>query len=156
MHLKLLFMTISFFLAPANESLIKSNTVSGTTKNYSQLFKLTDCKCLCDMQTISDELMESFQSQLLSGAALRIPIKKMESIWSYVPTSVTNSKFDIPMSRAYTRLNTLFCSFVRESATAASNSVLTNGEGKNKLCNSFYVDTGSSETLLASGYQAYT
>ena len=99
-----------------------------------------------NMCTISDELMESYQASLLSGQALRIPIKKLESIYSYVPSQVTNGKFDIPLSRAYTRLCTLFVSFVREAASG-DDAVLTTGEGKLKLCNSFYVHTGSSESL---------
>ena len=89
------------------------------------------------MCTISDELMESFQGQLLNGSALRIPYKKLESFYSYVPTSVTSGKFDIPMSRTYTRLCQLFASFVTEPV---SNTKL-------KLCNSFYTHTASSETL---------
>ena len=97
------------------------------------------------MQTISDELMEGFMSQLLQGSALRLPIKKLESLWSYVPNT-TASKFDVPMSRSYTRLCTLFASYVKEGDTEISD-VLTNGEGYNKLCNSFYTHTASAETL---------
>jgi len=89
------------------------------------------------MCQISDELMESFQGQLLQGSSLRIPIKKLESIYSYIPSSVTSDKFDIPMSRAYTRLATLWCSFCSEPLA----------DGKNKLCNTFYTHTASAETL---------
>ncbi len=134
-------MIINFYLAPANESLIWKHGAA----TYSQKYILTDVRALCAMQTVSDELMESFMGQLVQGSALRLPIKKIESIWSYIPNS-TASKFDVPMSRAYTRLCTLFASFVKEGTTTATD-VLTNGEGVNKLCNSFYVDTGSAETL---------
>ena len=91
--------------------------------------------------------MESYQASLLSGSALRIPLKKIESIYSYVPSSVTSGKFDVPLRRAYTRLCTLFCSFVKEGTTEATD-VLTDGTGKKKLCNSFYTHTGSAETLV--------
>ena len=66
-------MVVNFYLAPAAESLILSH--GGTT--YSQTYLLRDVKALCSMCTISEELMESFQGQLLSGSAFRIPIKKM-------------------------------------------------------------------------------
>ncbi len=50
------------------------------------------------------------------------------------------------MSRAYTRLCTLFASFVKEGTTTETD-VLLNGEGNNKLCNSFYTHAASAETL---------
>ena len=81
--------------------------------------------------------MNSFQGQLLNGTALRIPIKKIESMWSYIPSNLP-SKFSVPMSRTYTRLCSLFASFVQEPDAATP---------KLKLCNQFYVDTGSAETL---------
>ncbi len=40
----------------------------------------------------------------------------------------------------------LFASFVKEGDTAATD-VLTNGEGVNKLCNSFYTHGASAETI---------
>ena len=128
-------LVVNFFLAPTNESLIASH--GGTT--YSQQYRLKDVKAHCNMCTISDELMESFQGQLLAGTALRIPIKKVESIYSFIPSSVTSGKFDVPMSRTYTRLCTLFASFVQEPPA--------DGSGKAKLCNTFYTHTGSAETL---------
>ena len=128
-------LTVSFFLAPGADSTIKS--FGGTT--YSQDYTLTEVKAHCTMCTIADELMESFQSQLLAGNPIRIPIKKLESMYSYVPTSATTSKFSIPMTRNYTRLAALFASFVQEPPA--------DGSGKNKLCNSFYVHTASRETL---------
>ncbi len=67
-------LVVNFYLAPAAESLILSH--GGTT--YSQTYLLRDVKALCSMCTISDELMESVQGQLLSGSALRIPMKKIE------------------------------------------------------------------------------
>ena len=127
-------LSISCFLAPVNDSLIASH--SGTT--YSQSYQLRNVKALCSMMLLSDELQESYNSMLLSGTALRIPIKKLESLWSYIPNGVP-SKFDVPMSRAYTRLCSLYASFVQEPPA--------DGSGKAKLCNSFYVHPGSSETL---------
>ena len=94
------------------------------------------------MCTISDELMEVYQQQLLQGSPLRIPIKKIESMYSYIPSSVTSGKFDVPMSRAYTRLCTLWASFAQEPPA--------DGSGKNKLCNTFYTHTGSAETFAYS------
>ena len=128
-------LVVNFYLAPVNDSLIASH--GGT--NYSQSYRLTDVKALSSMMSVSDELMESFQSQLLQGSALRIPIKKVESLWSYVPSSVTSGKFDVPLSRAATRLCTLWASFAQEPPA--------DGSGKNKLVNSFYTHTDSSETL---------
>ena len=124
---------VSFFCAPVDEALISSDGVT----NYSQSYQLKDVKATCQMCTISDELMESFQGQLLNGSALRIPYKKLESFYSYVPTSVTAGKFDIPMSRTYTRLCQIFASFVQEPSATS----------KLKLCNNFYTHTPSSETL---------
>ena len=104
---------------------------------YVQDYTLTDVKALCTMQTISDELMNSFQGQLLNGVALRICVRKVESMWSYVPGNIP-SKFSIPMSRTYTRLCSLYASFVQEPDAATP---------KLKLCNQFYTHTGSAETL---------
>ena len=127
-------LTINLFLAPAAESCILSH--GGVT--YGQDYTLTDVKALCTMQTIDDSLSESFQGQLLQGTALRIPIKKIESMYSYIPGNIP-SKFSIPMSRSYTRLCSLFASFVQEPPA--------DGSGKLKLCNNFYTHTGSAETL---------
>jgi hypothetical protein len=128
-------LSISFYLAPGADSMIKSH--GGVT--YSQTFQLTDAKCMCSMMTIDDSLMESFQGQLINGSALRIPFKRIESMWSYIPSSATAQKFDISLARSYTRLCSLFASFVQEPPA--------DGAGKLKLCNNFYMDTGSVETL---------
>jgi hypothetical protein len=125
-------LTVSFFLAPGSESCIKSH--GGI--NYAQDYTLSDVKAHCAMQTIDDTLSESLQGQLLQGTALRIPFKKLESMWSYIPQGIP-SKFTIPMNRSYTRLCSLFASFVQEPAA----------EGKAKLCNQFFVNTASAETL---------
>ena len=124
---------VSFFLAPVDEALINND---GTTQ-YSQSYQLKDVRATCQMCTISDELMEGFSGQLMNGSALRIPYKKLESFYSYVPNSVTSGKFDIPMSRTYTRLCQLFASFVTEPQANT----------KLKLCNNFYTHTASAETL---------
>ena len=126
-------LVVNLFLAPGAESMIAST--DGAT--YVQEYTLTDVKSLCTMCTISDQLMESFQGQLLNGTALRIPIKKIESMWSYIPNNIP-SKFSIPMSRTYTRLCSLFASFVQEPDAATP---------KLKLCNQFYTHTASAETL---------
>jgi hypothetical protein len=57
-------------------------------------------------------------------------------MWSYLPGNVGN-KFDIPMSRAYTRLCTLWASFTQEVPA----------DGKLKICNNFYTHTASAETM---------
>ena len=106
---------------------------------YSDVFRLTDVKAHVDMCTIADELMESFQSQLLQGNPIRIPIKKIESQYSFISNNVTSGKFSVPMTRNYTRLATLFYSFAQEPPN-------DNGT-KLKLCNSFYTHTDSAETL---------
>ena len=130
-------LVVNFYLAPVNDALIHTN--GGHT--YSQGYVLTDVKAMCQMNTISDELMESFQGQLLNGSALRLPIRKVESLWSYIPNNVPKN-FSVPMSRAYTRLCTLWASFAQEPPA--------DGSGKAKLCNTFYVDTSSAETLAYS------
>ena len=126
-------MVVNFFLAPGAESMIAST--GGQV--YVQDYTLTDVKALCSMCTISDQLMENFQGQLLNGTALKIPIKKVESMWSYIPNNIP-SKFSIPMSRTYTRLCNLSASFCQEPSAATP---------KLKLCNPFYTHTGSEETL---------
>ena len=94
------------------------------------------------MITLSDELMESFQSALIQGSDIKIPCKKIESLYSYIPAATTASKFDVPLSRAYTRLCSLFVSFAKEGNTEATD-ILLDGTGKKKLCNSFYVDSSN-------------
>ena len=119
-------------------------TVAGTA--HSQEYVLSNVRALCTMLTLADELQESYNGSLLSSAPLRIPIKKVESIWSYIPGSTTSTNFSVPMARSYTRMCTLFCSFVKEGTTAATD-VLLDGTGKKKLCNSYYTHAGSSQTL---------
>ena len=58
-------------------------------------------------------------------------------MWSYIPNNIP-SKFSVPMSRTYTRLCSLFASFVQEPDAATP---------KLKLCNQFYTHTASAETL---------
>jgi hypothetical protein len=99
-------------------------------------------KAHASMCTVSDDLVESFQGQLLSGSALRTPIKKTDNIYSYIPSNVISGKFDIPMSRAYTRLSGLWASFVKEPLTDAKGTV-----GKELVCNNFYVHHDAVETL---------
>ena len=88
------------------------------------------------MITLADELQDSFNSSLVSGSPIRISIRKLESMWSDIPTGIP-SKFTVPMTRNYTRLASIYASFAQEPTEA----------GKQKLCNSFYVHTGSAETL---------
>ena len=125
-------LTISWFLAPAADSTILSHA----SVTYSQDYKLTDVKAHCTLITLADELQESFNGQLLQGNPIRIPIKKLESMWSYIPTGIP-SKFTVPMTRNYTRLASIYASFAQEQTDA----------GKLKLCNNFYVHTASAETL---------
>ena len=91
-------------------------------------YELSDVQAKCRMCTIDDQLMNAYQEQLLSGAALRIPIKKIESVYSYIPSSSANN-FDIALSRNYTRLASLWATFAREPAE----------DGTRMLANTFYV-----------------
>ncbi len=128
-------LTVSFYLAPVDESLIKN--FGGTT--YSQSYILKECKAFSSMITLDSELQENYNAALISGNSLKIPIKSIESMWSYLANSTVSGKCDIPMSRSYTRLSALFATFVQEPPAS--------GDGKVKLCNSFYVHAGSAETL---------
>jgi hypothetical protein len=115
----------NFFLAPFSESLVAGG---GKTMKY----ELQDCQAKCSMLTLDDSLQDSFNSQLLSGASLRIPLHKLESIVSYIPSSATSHNFDIAMSRNYTRLASLYATFFHGEPSAT-----------NMLCNSFYVPPGA-------------
>jgi hypothetical protein len=128
-------LTISFFLAPVADSTIRS-LEGGPADAYSQDYKLTDVKAHCTMITLDDSLQDSFLSQLLAGNPISLSIKKVESMWSYIPTGIT-SKFTIPMTRNYTRLASLYATFAQEQADV----------GKLRLATNFYVHTGSAETL---------
>ncbi len=65
---------------------------------------------------------------------------ELESVWSYLANATTSGTFDIPLSRNYTRLASLYCTFIQEPPE----------DGVKKLCNEFYVHTGSAETLSMS------
>ena len=95
-------------------------------------YELQDCQAKCSMLTLDDSLQDSFNSQLLSGASLRIPLHKLESIVSYIPSSATSHNFDVAMSRNYTRLASLYATFFHGEPSAT-----------NMLCNSFYVPPGA-------------
>ena len=128
---------VIFTLAPVAETLIKKVGLV----DYSQSYRLTDVKSLGSMMLLSDEIQDSFNSSLLSGTALRIPIKKLSSFWSYLSNTAAASVFDIPISRNFTRLASLYCSFVQEHP---------DGTGELNIANQFYVDPLSSESLTVS------
>jgi hypothetical protein len=115
-------LSINLFLAPFADSLTKS----GTTNSMS--YELSDVQAKCSMCTIDDSLQNSFNEQLIAGAALRIPIKKIESIYNYIPSSSSNN-FDCALSRNYTRLASLWATFAQEPLA----------DGTKMLCNTFYV-----------------
>ena len=95
-------------------------------------YELQDVQAKCSMCTLDDSLQESFNSQLLQGSALRIPLKKMESIMSYIPASATSHNFDVPMSRSYTRLAQLYATFFHGTVSPT-----------NMLTDKFYVPPGA-------------
>ena len=115
-------LVVNLFLAPFADSLIKSGTTN------SMKYELSDVQAKCSMCTIDDQLQNSFNEQLLAGAALRIPLKKVESIYNYVPSSSSNN-FDVALSRNYTRLASLWATFAQEPVA----------DGTKMLSNTFYV-----------------
>ena len=114
-------LSINLFLAPFADSLTKS----GTTNSMS--YELSDVQAKCSMCTIDDSLQNSFNEQLIAGAALRIPLKKIESIYNYIPSSSSNH-FDVALSRNYTRLASLWATFAQEPMA----------DGTKMLANTFY------------------
>jgi hypothetical protein len=118
-----------------NDSLIKSH--GGVT--YSQSYLLKDCRALSSVVTLDSDLQESFNAALLGGTALRYQTKTIEPVWSYLANSSVSGNFDVPCSRNYTRLSSIFATFCKEPPA--------DGSGKAKLCNTFYVHPGSEETL---------
>jgi hypothetical protein len=115
-------LVFNLFLAPFTDALVKNGTTN------SMIYELSDVQAKCSMCTIDDQLQNSFNEQLLAGAALRIPMKKIESIYNYIPSSSSNN-FDVALSRNYTRLASLWASFAREPAA----------DGTRMLANTFYV-----------------
>jgi hypothetical protein len=82
---------VSFFLAPVNDSLIKSH--GGVT--YSQSYLLKDCRALSSVVTLDSDLQESFNAALLGGTALRYQTKTIEPVWSYLANSSVSGNFDV-------------------------------------------------------------
>ena len=116
---------VNMFLAPFADSLI----ANGTTNSMS--YELIDVQAKCSMCTLDDSLQESFNQQLLQGSALRIPMKKVESMMSYIAASATSHNFDIAMSRSYTRLASIYATFFHGTVSAT-----------NMLADKFYVPPG--------------
>jgi hypothetical protein len=119
-------LSINMYLAPFEDSLIRGGTATSHTN--SMIYELSDVQAKCRMNTIDDSLMESFQEQLVQGAALRLPLKKLDSVYNYVTPSASNN-FDIALSRNYTRLASLWATFAREPLA----------DGTRMLANTFYV-----------------
>ncbi len=107
---------VSFWLAPVNDSMIKSH--GGVT--YSQSYLLKDCKALSSMITLDSDLQESYNAALLAGTALRYSTKTIEPVWSYLANSSVSGASDVPMSRNYTRLSSLFATLAKEPARVGS------------------------------------
>jgi len=97
---------IQLDLAPAKNSMILSD--GGT--NYSQKFTLSDIRLLADMCSLNGELQESFNSALLRGSSLKLPIRYWACLTNYLPAD-SGGNFDIAISKNYTRLATLFAVF---------------------------------------------
>lgn len=116
-------LSVQMHLAPFSESLV-ANAALNSLK-----YELLDVQCKADFCTLDDQIMNEFQEQLLSGSALRIPIKKIESVYQYLAASTTSFNFDCSLSRNYTRLCNLWATFAKEPA---ANSV-------NMLCRTFYI-----------------
>jgi hypothetical protein len=116
---------VNMFLAPFADSLVPG---SGNTMKY----ELQDVQAKCSRCTLDDSLQDSFNQQLISGSALRIPLKKIESIMSYIPASATSHNFDVALSRNYTRLAQLYATFFHGEPS-----------GTNMLCDKFYVPPGA-------------
>jgi len=104
----------------------------GTTA-YSQSYNLQDIRCLADMITLHDDLQSSYNSALLQGTSLKIPIKAWEVIVNYLPSDSAGS-FDLAISKNYTRLASLFCVLNRNPPG--------DNTGKAKLVNSSYFPGG--------------
>ena len=113
---------VSLYLAPFADSLVAGGGSNSLT------YELIDVQAKCSMCTLDDSLQESFNQQLLAGNALRIPLKKIESIMSYIPASTTSHNFDVAMSRSYTRLAQLYATFFHGEPSAT-----------NQLADKFYV-----------------
>ena len=127
-------------IADPTDSLITQTTVgtggSAVTTNYSTSFTLTDIKILADMCTLNDDLQASFNSALLSGQELRMPIKTWETVVNYLPSDSAGN-FDVPISKNYTRLASLFAIF--------NKSMDANKSGLDKHVNSGYFPTANAE-----------
>jgi len=113
---------VNMFLATFADSLVADGT------NNTMKYELQDVQAKCSMCQIDDSLQETFNQQLLAGSALRIPLKKVESIMSYIPASATSHNFDVALSRNYTRLASLYATFF-----------LGEPSPTNMLCDQFYI-----------------
>ena len=121
---------IQLSVAPGAQSMILSD--SGVT--YSSQFTLSDIRLLADFCSLSGELQESYNSALLSGTALKIPIKSWECMTSYLAAD-NGGSFDVAISKNYTRLATLFSVFNQ-------NPPADNGT-KTKIVNTSYFPGGA-------------
>ena len=63
-------LTIELELADAIEAVAQSQTLAGQTITHSQLYELSDCRCLCDQVQLTSELTDQYTSLLLTGKSL--------------------------------------------------------------------------------------
>ena len=114
------------FLAPFADSLVAAGSAN------SMSYELIDVKAHCSMCTLDDGIQDKFNEQLIQGSALRLPLKMVESIMSYIPASATSHNFDVAMSRSYTRLAQLYATFFHGAVSPT-----------NQLADKFYVPAGA-------------
>ena len=127
---------IQLTLSDPTDSLITRTTLNSTNTDYSTSYTLSDIKILADLCTLNDDLQASFNSALLSGQELRIPIKSWETVVNYLPSTSAGS-FDVPISKNYTRLASMFAIFNKAMDAQKS--------GLNKHVNSGYFPTTHAE-----------
>ena len=108
-------LSIQLQLAPAAQAVIASD---GAT-NYSQTYALSDIKLLGDMMSLDGQLQESYTSAMLSGSSLKMPVKCFEVLKAYLPAD-SNGSFDLPLSKNYTRLASLYAVFNRAEVAAGT------------------------------------
>ena len=110
-------LTIELELADAIEAVAQSQTLAGQTITHSQLWELSDCRCLCDQVTLTSELTDQYSSLLISGRSLYIDLPNVsDNTVQFFP--VNEGKFSIVSSRQYSRLNTIILSFCRAAQPA--------------------------------------
>ena len=89
---------------------------------------------MCIRDRLNDDLQESYNSGLLGGSALRIPIRTWELQTVFLPADNVG-QFDLALSKNYTRLASLHCIFNQNPPTS--------NRGTDKLVNTSYFPGGA-------------